>query len=316
MSSNVTAPTFRSLPAAPPAVPADWPVDAGLLAALLTEQHPTFAGLPIRPMGEGWDNAVFLVGEDLVCRLPRRAAAIPLMENELRWMGQLGPRLPLPTSAPCLEGRPSARFGAPWSGARLIRGQTADRCPAEPSAATLALSAFLRALHQPAPPEAPINPVRGIRAHQRRPTVERLAGIAPPGLLDRWAGWSSRPAPPGPPRWCHGDLHPRNLIVQEGQLVGVIDWGDLTAGWPAVDLGAALLGLPQAHWSAFFAAYAEGATLPDETVAESLAWTTVFALLLYDAGLSAADPFFRTLGEAALAGLMADPIGAALAKAP
>lgn len=316
MSSNVTAPTSLYRPAAPAQVPAEWPIDADLVAALLAEQHPAYAGSPIEPMGEGWDNAVFLVGDDLVCRLPRRAAAIPLIENELRWMGQLGPRLPLPTSAPCLKGLPSARFGAPWLGTRLIRGQTADRFPAEPFAATSTLAAFLRALHQPAPPEAPINPARGIRAHQRRSTVDRLAERAPPGLLDRWALWSRRPAPPGPPRWCHGDLHPRNLIVREGRLVGVIDWGDLTAGWPAVDLGAALLGLPPDHWRAFFTAYAEGAALPDETVAESLAWTTVFALLLYDVGLSSADPYFHRVGEAALAGLMADAQGAALARAP
>ena len=36
--------------------------------------------------------------------------------------------------------------------------------------------------------------------------------------------------------WIHGDLHPGNLLVRDGRLSGVLDFGDVTAGDPATDL--------------------------------------------------------------------------------
>ncbi|HAW29186.1 MAG TPA: aminoglycoside phosphotransferase, partial [Planctomycetaceae bacterium] len=41
--------------------------------------------------------------------------------------------------------------------------------------------------------------------------------------------------------WLHGDLHPRNVIIRDGTLVGVIDWGDLNGGDAATDLACAWL---------------------------------------------------------------------------
>ena len=39
--------------------------------------------------------------------------------------------------------------------------------------------------------------------------------------------------------WVHGDISPGNLLVQEGQLCAVIDFGQLTMGDPASDLAIA-----------------------------------------------------------------------------
>ena len=41
--------------------------------------------------------------------------------------------------------------------------------------------------------------------------------------------------------WLHGDIHPLNLLVHDGELSAVIDFGDLTAGDPATDLMPAWL---------------------------------------------------------------------------
>ncbi len=38
--------------------------------------------------------------------------------------------------------------------------------------------------------------------------------------------------------WLHGDMHAQNVLSQDGRLAGVIDWGDMCSGDPAVDLGA------------------------------------------------------------------------------
>ena len=40
------------------------------------------------------------------------------------------------------------------------------------------------------------------------------------------------------PTWLHGDVHPHNVLVHEGRISGVIDWGDLCKGDRASDLAA------------------------------------------------------------------------------
>jgi aminoglycoside phosphotransferase (APT) family kinase protein len=52
--------------------------------------------------------------------------------------------------------------------------------------------------------------------------------IALPGAMDR-----------PPPRWYHGDLAAENLLVRDGQLTAVLDFGGLSIGDPAVDLAVA-----------------------------------------------------------------------------
>ncbi|KPV49108.1 phosphotransferase, partial [Kouleothrix aurantiaca] len=74
--------------------------DAGLVRALLAEQHPDLAELPVQELAAGWDNAMFRLGDRLVMRLPRRAAAADLIAHEQAWLPQLAARLPLPIPAP------------------------------------------------------------------------------------------------------------------------------------------------------------------------------------------------------------------------
>ncbi len=54
----------------------------------------------------------------------------------------------------------------------------------------------------------------------------------------------------------HGDLHPANVVVADGTLAGVIDFGDLFAGDPAWDLAAAWVILPRGAAARFFDRYA------------------------------------------------------------
>jgi aminoglycoside phosphotransferase (APT) family kinase protein len=80
--------------------PAEATIDSNLVRALLEEQHPDLAGLPLFDAGEGWDNRTIRLGEDLAVRLPRRAASAPLIEQEQRWLPILAPHLPLPVPKP------------------------------------------------------------------------------------------------------------------------------------------------------------------------------------------------------------------------
>ena len=54
-----------------------------------------------------------------------------------------------------------------------------------------------------------------------------------------WAAGIEAAPWPGPPVWVHGDAHPLNLLHVDGQLTGVIDFGDITSGDPANDLATA-----------------------------------------------------------------------------
>jgi aminoglycoside phosphotransferase (APT) family kinase protein len=103
--------------------PAEVPIDIALVRALLEEQHPDLAALPIVEASEGWDNRTFRLGEELAIRLPRRAASAPLIEHEQRWLPILAPHLPLPIPNPLRIGRAGCGFPWSWSVTRWLPGE-------------------------------------------------------------------------------------------------------------------------------------------------------------------------------------------------
>jgi aminoglycoside phosphotransferase (APT) family kinase protein len=259
-------------------------IDETRLRGLLAEQHPDLAGEPIVLVDEGWDNVTYRVGAGLAARLPRRKIAVGLLENEQRWLPVLARRLPLAVPEPMRLGAPSARFPWPWSLVRWIEGETADQAPPGADQGP-ALAGFLRALHQPAPAEAPTNPFRGVPLADRRDAVEeRLARIA--GHVPRRAGavWEEAlgVSIDAPPVWLHGDPHARNVLTREGRLAGFIDWGDICAGDPAGDLASIWMLLPDRRArEAALEAYAPSPA----TRIRARGWAFLFATMLLDSGL-------------------------------
>lgn len=245
-------------------------IDASVVHTLLLEQHPDLAHLPLTQVGEGWDNAVFRLGGDLAIRLPRRAAAASLMEHEQRWLPELAPRLPLPIPTPLRVGRPGAGFPWPWSIVPWFPGTTATiASPRHFGALAVQLGEFIRALHQPAPAGAPHNPWRSVpldartaRLHehldQLRDTVNRER------ILALWDRLVVTPRFSGPPVWIHGDLHPGNLLIHDGALSAVIDFGDVTCGDPATDLSVMWMLLPAEHRQALFDAAGRNRSNPSD----------------------------------------------------
>ena len=197
--------------------------------------------MPVK-VAEGWDNAVFRLGDELAVRLPRRAASATLIVHEQRWLPELSRRLCLPVPVPVRVGVPGPLFRWSWSVVRWLPGQSLLRAASpDPAAMGAVLERFLRALHQPAPVDAPVNPWRGVPLEARTPALRthlrQLDGVVDhTAVLRLWDRALSAPTWPGPPLWLHGDLHPGNLLVHDGCLSGVIDFGDLTAGDPATDL--------------------------------------------------------------------------------
>jgi len=284
-----------------PAAEVDVPPE--LVRGLLAEQHPDLAGLPLELMANGWDNVMCRLGRDYVVRLPRRAAAAGLVVHEQQWLPLLAPRLPLPVPAPVRVGRPGLGYPWSWSVVPFIPGQVAASTPpADPQEAAASLGAFLGRLHSPAPPDAPANPFRGTPLAGRRESV--LANLdAVDGMADRDAvarDWEAAAALPGwdrPPVWLHGDLHAANMLVHEGRLSGVIDFGDITSGDPAADLSAAWMVLPTGCHGRLREAYraASGHTIDDVTWARARGWALGLSVVFL--AHSADNPLLAGIGR-------------------
>lgn len=287
---------------------AEWPVSAALVTALLAEQAPALADLPLRPVTHGWDNVVFRLGDDLAVRVPRRSSAVPLIHSEIVWLPRLAPALPTRTPEPVVSGVPSPRFEHPWSVVRWIDGTpAAASSPAQRRPAAAALADVLVALHRPAHPDAPANPWRGVPLDHLAARVEARTGAHPDGvaLLQRWRAWSSVPSHAGPPVWLHGDLHPLNVVVDaNGALAGVLDWGDLCAGDPATDLAAGWLLFDAPGRRAFRDRCDDSGSLDQATWTRAKAWALHLGLIF----ASAADdqPLLHAAGRHALEQVLAE----------
>jgi len=290
--------------------PADFEIDEYLVERLLRDQHSDLAGVPIQLLDVGWDNAIYRLGENLVIRLPRRTAAVPLIEHEQTWLPALAESLPIPVPAPVRVGKPSDAFPHPWSIVPWMPGRSADLEPPHSDQAQR-MSEFLRALHRPAPDDAPRNPYRGVplttRAESTDARLTRLQRAVPElvneQLIEIWKHALAAPAATES-CWLHGDLHARNVLVEEGSVTAVIDWGDITSGDPATDLACV--------WSLFGDRAAREDCLSSYGVSETLrsramGWAVRFGATLLETGL-ADHPSHATMGEAIFRRLVDDGV--------
>ena len=276
-------------------------VDLAFVRALLQEQRPDLADLPLVPLANGWDNVVYRLGADLTVRLPRRLAAVELIEHEQRWLPMLAEQLPLPTPAPVWSGRPGCNYPWKWSLCPWFPGETAAVTPpTDLLDAARSLGGFLAALHVAAPSNAPVNLFRGIPLEQRtdrlNEAVEALGGIIDgPAVVELWAKLVIAPASTTAV-WIHGDLHPANILVNSGKVSAVIDFGDVTSGDRATDLAVAWMLFPADARSVF--RQAAGA-MDTATWARSRAWAIALSLA-YLVG-SADNPTMHDIGIRTLA---------------
>ena len=285
---------------------AEFDIDVELAARLIASQHPDLAQLPLTFEASGWDNVMFRLGEDLAVRLPRRTMGAQCMQVEQTWLRVLAPRLPLLTPAPIRLGIPGLSYPWTWSIVPWIEGQTADLDPLDDDQG-LVLAAFFKALHQPAPADAPHNPVRGVPLASRQDMFDRQLEFLRPrtDLIDDRALeiWRAGVAAPTDLEglWVHGDPHPRNVIVRSGKLRAFIDWGDMTRGDPATDLSSIwmLLDAPGARQTAMKAYGASEATW-----ARARGWAMYYVVVLLAAGI-ADDPRMKAIAERTLERLLA-----------
>jgi aminoglycoside phosphotransferase (APT) family kinase protein len=291
-------------------------VSADLVRRLLADQHPDLARLPVEFLANGWDNELYRVGDELVARLPRRALGAQIITNEQRWLPGLAPRLPLPIPYPERTGVPGCGYPYSWSVVPYLPGVPAAQASSfDPAAAAAAVGGFLGALHVPAPPDAPANPFRGVPLAARAGTFAANLALID-GQVDRdavlhvWDAALAAPRYDGPPVWLHGDLHPANILVNDGQVSGVIDFGDITAGDPASNLSVAWMLLPLDWHARFWSAYqAAGGRVDDALWVRARGWALNLAIVFL--AHSEDHPVLREVGHSTLRTLLEDQRGPA-----
>jgi aminoglycoside phosphotransferase (APT) family kinase protein len=223
-------------------------VDDALARHLLTTQLPHLADLPLARI-EAWgtDHAIFRLGDELSLRLPKIGWAAAQGEKEHRWLPVLAPELPVEVPVPVAVGAPDAAYPFPWYVAPWLAGENPPTDGAvDLGQLALELAGFVLALQRIDPSGAPVpvgkqrgGPLAGADPFTRE-RAEQLRGEADvDGLLAVWDAGLHAPPWDGAPVWVHGDLSDGNLLLREGRLTGIIDWGGLLAGDPAVDLMAA-----------------------------------------------------------------------------
>jgi len=220
-------------------------VDDWLVRRLLASQLPHLADLPLtRTEAWGTDHAIFRLGDDLSVRLPKIGWAAKQGEKESRWLPRLAPHLPIEVPVPLAVGEPADGYPFPWYVSRWLEGEN-PRPDGSVDLRRLAvdLAAFVLALQRidtteaPAPKRAQRGGPLALADQFTRDRAEQLRDDADvDALLAVWDAGVRAPMWDRPAVWVHGDLSDGNLLVRDGRLSGVIDWGGLIAGDPAVEL--------------------------------------------------------------------------------
>jgi aminoglycoside phosphotransferase (APT) family kinase protein len=260
-------------------------IDAALVERLIAAQFPQWAGLSVTPVEvDGWDNRTYRLGDRMTVRLPTAAGYVPGVAKESYWLPRLAASLPVAVPSILADGAPGEGYPVPWSVRDWIPGRTASPERIDDLARfAVSVAEFIRALQRCAAVGGPsagehsfyrgASPVhydldtrRYLAALDGRVDTTRAAAVWDAALAARWRGT---------PVWFHGDIAHGNLLVQDGRLVAVIDFGTSGVGDPACDLVIAWTMFAGESRAAFRSAVAQD----DGTWARARGWALWKALL-------------------------------------
>lgn len=218
--------------------------DAALVRRLLAGQFPSWADLPIaRVASYGTDHDIYRLGDHLAARLPRIGWASKQAAKEAQWLPKLAPQLPLEVPVQLALGRPAEGYPFDWSVVTWLPGEDASGTIDDLERAAVDLAAFVTALREidttgahPRPPGSRGGPLAEGDEQVRRSIAQLGDRIDGDAALRAWAASLDAPPWKGAEVWVHGDLLPGNLLVVDGRLSAVIDFGGLNVGDPACDL--------------------------------------------------------------------------------
>jgi aminoglycoside phosphotransferase (APT) family kinase protein len=263
-------------------------IDAALVRRLVAAQFPQWADLPVTPVKvDGWDNRTYRLGTGLTARLPTAESYVAAVDKEHTWLPVLGPSLPVEIPTAVAKGQPGFGYPYPWAIRRWISGDTASfETVSDLDEFARTVAAFILALQDI---DATGGPLAGAHSfyrgasleHYHGETLEALAGLK--GRINTDLAlevWNTALAAPydGPPLWFHGDIANGNLLVRDGRLSAVIDFGTSGVGDPACDLVIAYTFFSGTSRAAFREAVAQD----DAMWSRAAAWALWKALITED----------------------------------
>lgn len=224
-------------------------INVDVVVKLINEQFPEWSELEIRPVKfSGNDNRTFHLGEHMSIRLPSAVSYAPQVEKEQKWLPLLSKKLSLPISMPIAKGNPSEEYPWPWSINKWLEGETLSQENLNDlNQLAIDLGSFLIELQSIDASEGPLagehNFYRGgsiaVYDGESRYAIENNKDVFNEQVLKEiWESaldskWEMEPV------WVHGDIAPGNILIQDGKLYAVIDFGILGVGDPACDAAMA-----------------------------------------------------------------------------
>lgn len=287
-------------------------VDESSARDLIRAQFPNVDATSVEPMGFGYDNTAFVVDATYVFRFPRRTIAAALIERELAVLPSIAPMLPVAIPIPAFAGTATPAYPWPFAGYERIAGipvSALELSDERRLALAPAIGTFLRALHAIEPPHpvraalpgdliGRLNPARCLPLATQRLAELEIAGVV--ADVEPFIDYLVR-NPPGEcerARVVHGDMYARHLLLDDAmQLCGVIDWGDVHFGDPALDLAVVMTTLPPGARVPFEREY--GPVAP--AMWNRARYRAIFhAVMVAQYGLTAGDPEMLRIGLHAL----------------
>ncbi|WSQ14557.1 aminoglycoside phosphotransferase family protein [Streptomyces sp. NBC_01231] len=221
-------------------------IDAALVKRLIAAQFPQWTGLAVTPVEvDGWDNRTYRLGDDMTVRLPTAAGYVPAVGKECEWLPRLAASLPVAIPTILAQGAPGEGYPFPWSVRGWLKGQTSSpERIADLTRFAIAVADFVLALQRcdvvGGPAAGEHSWYRGASPAHYDDETRRCLAVLDGRVDTRRASevWDAALAAEwhGAPVWFHGDIAGGNLLVMDGKLTAVIDFGTSGVGDPACDL--------------------------------------------------------------------------------
>lgn len=261
-------------------------IDINLVKKLIATQFPQWNNVDIKPVEHGgWDNRTFHLGNEMLIRLPSAECYAEKVAKEQYWLPKLAPFLPLAIPTPIAMGQPCKEYPWPWSIYKWIKGEAAsyatvtDLCKVAKK-----LAHFLKTLHcidttgglLPGAHNFYRGGLLQVYDKETRQAISLLKGKINTELAKEiWekalvTKWEYKPV------WVHGDISPGNILIENGKLIAVIDFGGLAIGDPACDLAIAWTYFKDKSRATFY----EHLPLDYDTWHRGRAWVLWKALIL------------------------------------